>query len=166
MLWRWFRAYKERHPGPLRLVFVGQVVNAPDAATDVVVTGMIDDRAKWALLRGARALVAPSPHESFSLTVVEALSAGVPVLVNATCGATREHCEQSGAGLWFGGFAEFEAGVDLLSADGALHDTMRDNGRAYVEANFTWPVILDRYCGFLERFAGWVVAAPAGKGVP
>jgi len=166
ILWRWFRAYKERHPGPLRLVFVGQVVNAPDAATDVVVTGMIDDRAKWALLRGARALVAPSPHESFSLTVVEALSAGVPVLVNATCGATREHCERSGAGLWFGDFAEFEAGVDLLTADGALHDTMRDNGRAYVEANFTWPVILDRYCGFLERFAGGVVAAPAEKGVP
>ena len=31
MLWRWFRAYKERHPGPLRLVFVGQVVDPPDA---------------------------------------------------------------------------------------------------------------------------------------
>jgi len=166
MLWRWFRAYKQRHPGPLRLVFVGQVVNPPDQCADIVVTGMIDDGAKWALLRGARALVAPSPHESFSLTVVEAMTAGVPVLANATCGATREHCEQSGAGLWFGDFAEFEAGVDLLTPDGALRDTMRHNGRAYVEANFTWPVILDRYCGFLDRFAGGVGAAPAGNGVP
>ena len=43
MLWRFFRAYKERHPGPLRLVFVGQVVDAPDPADDVVVTGMVDD---------------------------------------------------------------------------------------------------------------------------
>ena len=102
MLWRFFRAYKQRHPGPLRLVFVGQVIDPPDPADDVVVTGMIDDAAKWALLRGAQALVAPSPHESFSLTVIEALTAGVPVLVNAVCGATREHCEQSGAGLWFG----------------------------------------------------------------
>ena len=166
MLWRWFRAYKQRHPGPLRLVFVGQVVNAPDAAPDIVVTGMIDDESKWALLRGARALAAPSPHESFSLTVIEALTAGVPVLVNATCGATREHCERSGAGLWFGDFAEFEAGVDLLTADGGQREAMRHNGRAYVEANFTWPVILDRYCGFLERFVGGVAAGPAGNGVP
>ena len=83
MLWRFFRAYKQRHPGPLRLVFVGQVIDAPDPADDVVVTGMIDDADKWALLRGAEALVAPSPHESFSLTVIEALTAGVPVLVNA-----------------------------------------------------------------------------------
>ena len=32
MLWRYFRAYKERHPGPLRLVLVGQVVDPPDPA--------------------------------------------------------------------------------------------------------------------------------------
>jgi len=168
MLWRWFRAYKQRHPGPLRLVLVGQVVNPPDPADDVVVTGMIGDAAKWALLRGARALVAPSPYESFSLTVIEALSVGVPVLVNATCGATREHCEQSGAGLWFADFAQFEAAVGVLSVDGAAHETMRRNGRAYVEANFAWPVILDRYCGFLDRVGGGDggAAVVAGKGVP
>jgi glycosyltransferase involved in cell wall biosynthesis len=174
MLWHFFRAYKERHPGPLRLVFVGQVVNAPDAADDIVVTGMIDDAANWALLRGAQVLVAPSPHESFSLTVVEALTAGVPVLVNAVCGATREHCERSGAGLWFADFAEFEGALGLLTADGVPRDTMRHNGRRYVEANYTWPVILDRYCSFLQRFTGggaYPVPGPAqaqagGNGVP
>ena len=166
MLWRSFRAYKRRHPGPLRLVLVGQVVNPPDRADDIVVTGMIDEGDKWGLLRGARALVAPSPHESFSLTVVEAFTAGVPVLVNARCGPTREHCEQSGAGLWFGDFAEFEAVVGLLTTDDAVHETMRRNGRTYVEANYTWPVILDRYCGFLERFTGGGGVAPEGNGMP
>ncbi len=169
MLWRYFRAYKERHPGPLRLVFVGQVVDPPDPAPDVVVTEMIDDQDKWGLLRGARALVAPSPHESFSLTVVEALTAGVPVLVNASCGATREHCEQSGAGLWFGDFAEFEAVVALLATDDTLHRTMRRNGLRYVETNYAWPVILDRYCAFLEHFVGREGAAASptqGNGVP
>ena len=166
MLWRSFRAYKRRHPGPLRLVLVGQVVNPPDRADDIVVTGMIDEGDKWGLLRGARALVAPSPHESFSLTVVEAFTAGVPVLVNARCGPTREHCEQSGAGLWFGDFAEFEAVVGLLTTDDAVHETMRRNGRTYVEANYTWPVILDRYCGFLERFTGGGGVAPGVNGMP
>ena len=125
MLWRFFRAYKQRHPGPLRLVFVGQVVDTPEASEDIVLTGMVDDAAKWALLRGAQVHVAPSPHESFSLTVIEALTAGVPVLVNAVCGATREHCEQSGAGLWFSDFAEFEAALRLLTTDAARHETMR-----------------------------------------
>jgi glycosyltransferase involved in cell wall biosynthesis len=163
MLWRWFRSYKERHPGPLTLVFIGQVVNAPETADDIVLAGMVDDATKWALLRGARALIAPSPHESFSLTVVEALTVGVPVLVHAQCGATREHCERSGAGLWFGDFAEFESAIELLTTDDVVHATLAANGLRYVEANFRWPVILDRYCAFLDRFTG---GGGQGKGVP
>ena len=86
--------------------------------------------------------------------MIEALTAGVPVLVNAACGATREHCERSGAGLWFGDFAEFEAVLELLTSDDASYEVMRANGRRYVDANYRWPVILDRYCAFLERFTG------------
>ena len=166
MLSRFFRAYKERHRGELRLVLVGQVVDQPEPTDDVVVTGMIDDATKWELLRGARALVSPSPFEAFSLAVVEAFTAGVPVLVNAVCGATREHCEHSGGGLWFGGFEEFEAGIELLTTDEAARETMRRNGRHYVETNYTWPVILERYCGFLERCAGGVGVPAAGNGTP
>ncbi len=154
ILWRFFQTYKERHPGPLRLVFVGQVVNPPDEADDVVVTGMIGDGDKWGLLRGALAVVSPSPFEAFSITVVEAMTAGAPVIVNAVCGATREHCELSGAGMWFDGFAEFEAVVERMAGDAVLHLTMRHNGLRYVEANYRWPVILERYCAFLEEFTG------------
>jgi glycosyltransferase involved in cell wall biosynthesis len=170
LLWRFFRAYKQRHPGPLRLVFVGQVVDAPEASDDIVLTGMLEDAAKWGLLRGAQVHVAPSPYESFSLTVIEALTAGVPVLVNARCDATREHCEQSGGGLWFSDFAEFEAALRLLTSDAARRETMQANGRRYVETTYTWPVILDRYCSFLERFTGRATetagAQVGGKGVP
>ncbi len=169
MLWRFFRSYKERHPGPLRLVLVGQVVDPPEPAVDIVVTGAVDEAAKWGLVRGARALVAPSPHESFSLTVVEALSVGVPVLVNAFCGATREHCELSGGGMWFAHYGDFEVAVDLLATDDSVHRTLARNGRRYVGANYTWPVVLDRYCSFLEHFAERTVRRPRsaqGKGVP
>jgi glycosyltransferase involved in cell wall biosynthesis len=133
---------------------VGQVVDVPDEGPDIVVTGMIDDESKWGLLRGAYALVAPSPFESFSLAVVEGLTAGAPAIVNAVCGATREHCEQSGAGMWFEGFAEFEAVLDRMTTDAVLHETMRQNGFRYVEAEYRWPVIMDRYGAFLEEFVG------------
>ena len=134
ILWRYFRAYKERHPGDLRLVLVGQIVDPPEDERDIVVTGLIDDDSKWGLLAGgARPGVAPSPFESFSLTVVEGMTAGAPAIVNAVCGATREHCEQSGAGMWFEGFAEFEAVLDRMLGDARLHETMRQNGFRYVE---------------------------------
>jgi glycosyltransferase involved in cell wall biosynthesis len=152
ILWRYFQAYKERHPSDLLLVLAGQVVNRPDEAADIVVTGLIDDESKWGLLRGAQALVAPSPFESFSLTVIEGMTAGAPAIVNAVCGATREHCEQSGAGMWFEGFAEFEAVVDRMTGDPVLHETMRQNGFRYVDATYRWPVIMARYGAFLEEF--------------
>ncbi len=152
ILWRYFQAYKKRHPGPLRLVLVGQIVNPPETEDDIVVTGMIDEESKWGLLRGAYALVAPSPFESFSLTVVEGMTAGAPAIVNAVCGATREHCEQSGAGMWFEGYAEFEAVLERMLGDRVLHETMRQNGFRYVEANYRWPVVMERYGTFLEEF--------------
>jgi glycosyltransferase involved in cell wall biosynthesis len=154
ILWRYFRSYKERHPGPLRLVLVGQIVDPPDEGNDIVLTGLIDDDAKWGLLRGAHALVAPSPFESFSLTVVEGMTAGAPAIVNGVCGATREHCEQSGAGMWFQGFAEVEAILQRVTSDGVLHEAMRQNGIRYVEANYRWPVIMERYGAFLDEFVG------------
>ena len=104
MLWRYFRAYKERHPGPLRLVLVGQVVDSPDPAGDLVVTGPVGDALKWGLLRGAAALVSPSPWEAFSIVVIEGMTAGVPVVVNGACGPTREHCSGREAGCGSGGW--------------------------------------------------------------
>ncbi len=153
ILWRYFRAYKERHPGPLRLVLVGQVVDPPDPSPDVTVTGFVSDQIKWGLLRGAQVLVSPSPFESFSLTVIEAMTTGTPVLVNSVCGATREHCEYSGAGLWFDGYGEFEAALERLLNDSVMRTDMQLRGVRYVEANYRWPVILKRYCAFVEEFA-------------
>jgi glycosyltransferase involved in cell wall biosynthesis len=81
------------------------------------------------------------------------MTAGAPVIVNARCGATREHCAQSGAGMWFEGFAEFEAALERMTGDRTLHETMRQNGLRYVEANYRWPVVIGRYGAFLEQFA-------------
>ena len=40
---RAFAHYKQRHPGPLALVFVGPVGSAPPAHPDVIVAGTVDD---------------------------------------------------------------------------------------------------------------------------
>jgi glycosyltransferase involved in cell wall biosynthesis len=153
LLARYFAAYKERRPGPLALVLVGQVIDPPPAHPDVVVCGMVDEEQKWGLLRGALGLVCPSPFESFSLAVIEGWTAGLPVLVNGTCLPTLEHCVRSGGGLWFSDYAHFEVALDRLGESSSLREALADRGRRYVERHFSWPVLIDRYGEFLERVA-------------
>ncbi len=148
-----FAAYKERHPGPLRLVFAGPVVEAPSHHPDIDVLGPVSDQEKWGLLQGATALVSPSAYEAFSLVVAESWSARRPVLVNAACAATVEHCRRSGGGLAFAGFGEFEAVVDLVSTTPGVATQLGERGRAYVDRWFRWPRVIDRYASFLEQVA-------------
>ncbi len=149
-----FAAYKQRHPGPLALVLVGPVVDRPDPHPDIVVTGPVDEPTKWGVLRGATALVNPSGYEAFSLVLVEAWSAGVPVLVNERCAATREHVERSGGGFAFDSYARFELAVERLVADDELRHHLAAAGEAYVADRFLWPAVIDRYTAFLEGVAG------------
>jgi glycosyltransferase involved in cell wall biosynthesis len=153
LLVRWFAAYKARNPGPLQLVLAGLVAEAPPLHPDVVVTGPVDEPTKWGLLRGAVAVVNPSAYEAFSLLVVEAWMADVPVLVNGRCGPMRENVSRSGGGLWFESYAGFEAAVDRLHADLPLRARLAGAGRAFAEANFRWPTIIERYSSFLTRIA-------------
>jgi len=158
----YFARYKERHPGPLRLVLAGPVVEAPPVHSDIDVLGPVSEADKWDLLAGAAALVSPSPWEAFSLVVAESWSARTPVLVNAGCAATVEHCQRSGGGLRFDGYGEFEVAVDRLVADGGFRADLGRRGRAYVDARFRWPLVIDRYASFVES----VVARAWRREVP
>jgi glycosyltransferase involved in cell wall biosynthesis len=150
MLAGFFGAYKRRRPGPLALVLAGPVTAQPPPHPDVIVTGPVHEADKWALLRGATAFVNPSPHEAFSIVLLEAWSEHLPVVVNGRCAATREHCERSGGGLWFESYPQFEAMVDRLVADRPLRRRLGHLGRRYVDENFRWPAIIDRYGQFAE----------------
>ncbi len=151
MLAAYFAEYKARRPGPLALALIGPVAYRPPRHPDVVLTGMVSDEDKYDVLRDALALVSPSALESFSLAVTEAWTLELPVVVNARCGPTREHCERSGGGLWFGSYREFEAVLDRLVADAALRRSLGARGRRYVERHYRWPVLIERYARFLEE---------------
>jgi glycosyltransferase involved in cell wall biosynthesis len=150
MLDTFFRRYKQRRPGPLALAHVGPVTSDIEPHPDVVVTGTVDEPTKWDLLRDATAAVSPSALESFSLAIMEAWQQGVPVVVNALCEPTRDHCAHSGGGLWFGSYREFEVVMDRLSADATLRRWLGANGRAYVQEHYQWPALTARYARFLE----------------
>lgn len=144
-----FAAYKRRRPGPLKLVFIGEEVHPLPRHPDVVLTGFVDEAERIAGVRGATLLAQPSYFESFSLVLVEAWAERVPALVQSHSPVLTGQCRRSGAGLPYNGFAEFEAGLDLLLGDDALRARMGDAGRRYVEERYRWEVILERYEDFL-----------------
>ena len=149
MLAAFFRTYKQRHPGPLALALVGPVAASIPDDDDVVLTGSVSEADKWDIVRDATVSISPSALESFSLVVLEAWEQSVPVVVNATCDPTREHCERSGGGLWFGSYREFEAVLERLESDAELRKVLGARGHAYVDRYFQWPQLIRRYAGFL-----------------
>jgi len=91
------------------------------------------------------ALCQPSYYESFSLTTMEAWLSGRPALVSGRSAVTRGHVIRSKGGLWFESFDEFASVVDWLVANPDKATRMGQNGRRYVQQNYTWPLVLDRF---------------------
>ena len=143
--YEYFLSYKDRNPGPLKLVVVGDQVAPLPEHPDIVLTGFLSDQEKDDALAGSIAFLQPSYFESFSMALTEAWALRRPALVQGRCDVLVGQCRRSGGGLPYAGFAEFEAAVDLLMADPGLAARMGLAGRRYVEEQYRWDVVLDRY---------------------
>ncbi len=148
----YFIAYKDRHPeSDLMLVIVGDDLIQIPEREDIVVTGFVEYQARDDAISGAFALAQPSFFESFSMILTEAFAFGRPALVEGKCEVLRGHAMRSRAAIPYDGFAEFECALELLVADPALADAMGAAGKAYVEREYDWNTVLDRYEALLER---------------
>jgi glycosyltransferase involved in cell wall biosynthesis len=159
LLLSYFVQYKERRPGDLTLLLVGEGDVQPPDRPDVRQLG-IDWRDRDAMLRGALALVQPSRKESLSIVMMQAWLAGRPVVVDGQSAVCRYHCQRAGGGLWFDSYLEFEAIVDLLQDRPRVADGLGRAGREYVLKEYSWPVVLGRFHDALEQF-GLRERAPA-----
>jgi glycosyltransferase involved in cell wall biosynthesis len=146
-----WQLYRRRRPGVPRLVLLGPVNDPLEGSDDVVVAGRHSEAVKWGALKAAEIVVSPSAFESFSLVVVEAWLAGRAVVVNGRCEATVEACRRSGGGLWFSGYASFEALMDRLLGDADLRAQLGASGERYARELFDWDAIVGRYADLAER---------------
>jgi len=144
-----FVAYKQRNPGPLALVIVGEPVKPLPHHREVVTTGFVDEETKSSSIAGAFALVQPSYFESFSIVLVEAWAQGKPALVQGYCDVLDGQARRSGGAIPYKGYAEFEAALDLLVEDPDLASRMGEHGRRYVEERYAWEVVLSGYEAFV-----------------
>jgi glycosyltransferase involved in cell wall biosynthesis len=140
-----FVAYKKRNPSDLALVMVGELEGDPPLHSDVVFTGVVDDAIKRSALAGSLAVVVPSYFESFSMVLTEAWSQRKPALVQGYCDVLEGQAKRAGGGIPYRGFAEFEAALDWFVEDSQLRLSLGGAGRSYVEQNYDWEFVLDRY---------------------
>ncbi len=130
-----------RFPGT-QLLFCGRQVMEPVKHRRIRTLGFQPEAVVAHLLRHATVLVMPSPFESLSMAVLEAMAAGVPVLANAASPVLVGHCRRSNGGLYYRDDAEFGEALALLLSRPGLRKRMGSSGRAYVEAHYSWPRVV------------------------
>ncbi len=122
-------------------------------AAEVSFTGLLAGGIKWSALAAAHAFVLPSYSEGFSMAVLEALAAGVPVVVSQAChlpGVSHPRC---------GWIVQPEtdslaaALAECLEATPSDRARLGGNGRRLIRQRFTWPIV----AGQMSSVYDWVL---------
>ena len=136
------------------LVLAGPQTMAVPDHPKIRLVGVLDERAKFEALAGARMLVHPSLYESLSIVLLEAWAVGTPVLVNAESPVLVDQCRRARGGLWYRNHDDFTllTQSDLLGEASALGG----QGREYVRAEHSWREVVAAYRAVIERVAAAV----------
>ncbi len=154
-MFRYFMEYKSRHPeSGLKLVLMGKPVCQIPKHSDIISLGFVSEEDKFSGISGAKALVLPSEFESLSISVLEAMTLSVPVIVNGRCEVLKGHCVKSNGGLYYTGYFEFEGILDYIFSHDGEYEMLRENARQYVEKNYRWDVIMKRFKELISDISG------------
>lgn len=139
-------------------VYVGRVraeVESLGLAGDVLFTGLLEGRDKWAAVSAADVFVLPSRQENFALAVAEVMKAGVPVVVSDKVNLAP-HLQRADAGRvlpleplddWVHTLAE------LLQNESETR-ALAERGRRLALAEFDWGVSARRVAAIYDDLLG------------
>lgn len=145
--------YRREKKGAASLVLIGRLAMPEPRQEGVLHLGFLSAVDKAAAMAGAQAIVCPSPYESLSIVLLEGLALGVPALANARSAVLKEHCLRSGAGLFYEDGDEYVEAIDLLVRDARLREALGAAGRPYVDAEYRWDSVLDRWRSLISAVA-------------
>lgn len=132
--------------GPDNIDYSDQIIKilkAENAINNTTFTGMLTGNEKLAALSAADIFVLPSYSEGFSISVLEAMACGLPVVITKQCNFPE--VEKVGAGK----VIDADAGclskvlIELLDNPG-LCKVLGDNGKRLVMRKFTWDKVADK----------------------
>ena len=151
LLIEYFRRYRAARNRALKLVLIGSgEVAAMGGSDEVIDLGFLTPQDKIDALAAAMVLCQPSQNESFSIAIMEAWLAGVPVLAHAECSVTSDHCRRSNGGLYFRDDLDFAGCLDFLLDHPDVARRMGELGGRYVRQNFNWDAVIQRFDHVLQ----------------
>lgn len=123
----------------------------------VILTGNLQGDAKLSALNAAELFVLPSFSEGFSMAVLEAMAAGVPVLLTSGCNFP-EAVEKNAAVSVEPTIGDVEAGLrQLLSLSDGERRVMGLAAQKLIASGYTWDIIAER---MIELYAWLTVRGP------
>jgi len=126
------------------LATVDRLAAQAGVAARVLRLGPVHGADKAALLHGAAALALPSYSENFGNVVLEAMAAGLPVVVTPEVGLAATVAEAGAGVVTSGEPAELGAALRRLLADPAARAAMGRRGAAAAAQQFSWQGIAGR----------------------
>jgi len=103
----------------------------------LIFRGLLKGHEKWDVLAKAKFFVLPSYSEGFSMAILEALAAGIPVVATRVCEVGT--LEQSHAAILVDPNPEaLAAGIDQVLSSPELARQLAENGRRLVLDHYTW----------------------------
>lgn len=129
-----------------------QLINDYNVSDKVIFTGMISGHEKMSVLTGSDLFILPSYSEGFSISILEAMACGLPVIISNECN--------------FPEVDEFHCGITIEHKDNKLKETiqimlqepdrlkvMGNNARKLVKKKYTWDRIADDMLSMYELVA-------------
>ncbi len=114
------------------------LVTGLDLQDFTLFVGMVHDDDKWALLHEADLFALPSHHEAFPNAVVEAMAAGLPVVVSEHVGISEE-IHGAGVGLVTSlDSADVGSAIESLLSDANLRRSLGEAGSKHVREHWSW----------------------------
>lgn len=152
LLIRYFTEYKSRNDNNLKLLLIGggNIAIPSSMKKEIIDLGFVDMQDKYDAYGAALTLCQPSTHESFSLVIMESWLCGRPVLVHEQCDVTKNFAIEAKGGLYFDSYFDFEGCINYYINNPETANQMGLNGRNYVQSNFSWDVVVERYTKFIE----------------
>ena len=119
-------------------------------ADHVRLLGPIYDKSKFAAMVDAACFVLPSEHEGFSMSIVEAMACGCPVVISPQCHFNQVAEHQAGFTVPRTAAANAQA-IDTILSDPQAALAMSQRARSLVQARYTWPAVAQAMIQWYER---------------
>jgi len=148
----YFLLYNQDNPG-MELVLIGKLLMDLPSHPNIRYLGFVPPEDKNAAMRHALVTIHSSYLESLCMAAQESLVVRTPILVQGKTEPLKQHCLKGNCGLWYSGRKEFALALSLFRKDSRLRKIMGENGYQYIQQNYSWRKIIDKYrklFGFLK----------------